>query len=57
MTGASPYGPYDEILAGMKETGEAAAYPTPFDLGFRQISDYTLTTWTGEDRRNHLIGG
>lgn len=56
VTVAFPYRLYEEILDGMKKTAEVAAYPTPFDIGFLQMPDYTLTTWAAEYRKKHLIG-
>jgi hypothetical protein len=48
---------YDKVLEGMKQTAQVAAYPTPFDIGFPQMPDYTLTPWAAEYRRKHLAGG
>jgi len=33
---------------------KVAAYPTPFDIGFPQMPDYTLTPRAVEYRRKHL---
>jgi uncharacterized protein (DUF169 family) len=56
VTVAFPYTRYDEILDGMRQTADVAAYPTPFDIGFPQMPDYTLTPWAVEYRRQHLAG-
>jgi len=45
VTVAFPYTLYDEVLEGMKATASVAAYPTPFDISFPQMPDYTLTDW------------
>jgi hypothetical protein len=45
---------YDKILEGMRQTVNVAAYPTPFDIDFPQMPDYTLTPWAAEYRRRHL---
>jgi len=45
VTVAFPYKMYDEIVEGMKATSNVAPYPTPFDIGFPQMPDYTLTEW------------
>ena len=57
VTVALPFSMYDKVLEGMKQTAQVAAYPTPFDIGFPQMPDYTLTTWAAEYRRKHLAGG
>jgi uncharacterized protein (DUF169 family) len=56
ITVAFPYSMYETILEGMRRTADVAAYPTPFDIGFPQIPDYTLTPWSAEYRRQHLSG-
>lgn len=56
VTVAFPYSMYEKILEGMKKTAEVAAYPVPFDIGFPQMPDYTLTPWSVEYRRKHLTG-
>ena len=56
VTVAFPYSMYDEILDGMRQTADVAAYPTPFDIGFPQMPDYTLTPEAAEYRRKHLAG-
>ncbi|MEN3203197.1 MAG: DUF169 domain-containing protein [Atribacterota bacterium] len=48
---AFPYSMYDEILEGMRQTAKVATYPTPFDIGFPQMPDYTLTPWAVEYRQ------
>lgn len=40
-----------EILEGLRGTAKTAAYPTPFDIGFPQMPDYTLTEWAVQYRR------
>lgn len=40
-----------EILEGLRGTAKTAAYPTPFDIGFPQMPDYTLTDWSVDFRR------
>ena len=57
VTVALPFSMYDKVLEGMKQTAQVAAYPTPFDIGFPQMPDYTLTPWAAEYRRKHLAGG
>jgi len=57
VTVALPFSMYDKVVEGMKQTAQVAAYPTPFDIGFPQMPDYTLTTWAAEYRRKHLAGG
>jgi hypothetical protein len=54
VTVAFPYSMYDKILEGMRQTVNVAAYPTPFDIDFPQMPDYTLTPWAVEYRRRHL---
>jgi len=57
VTVALPFSMYDKVVEGMKQTAQVATYPTPFDIGFPQMPDYTLTTWAAEYRRKHLAGG
>jgi uncharacterized protein (DUF169 family) len=57
VTVAFPYFMYEKILEGMKATAEVAAYPVPFDIGFPQMPDYTLTAAAVDYRRKHLAGG
>jgi uncharacterized protein (DUF169 family) len=40
-----------EILEGLRGTTQTAAYPTPFDIGFPQMPDYTLTEWAVQFRK------
>lgn len=40
-----------EILTGLQGTTKTAAYPIPFDIGFPQMPDYTLTDQAVEFRR------
>ena len=54
VTVAFPSSMYDQILEGMRQTAKVAAYPTPFDIGFPQMPDYTLTPRAVEYRRKHL---
>jgi len=56
VTVAFPYSLYNEIIGGMKATAEVAAYPTPFDIGFPQMPDYTLTENAAKYSREHLTG-
>ncbi|HEK86086.1 MAG: DUF169 domain-containing protein [Candidatus Saccharicenans sp.] len=56
ITVAFPYSLYEKILEGMRKTADVAAYPVPFDIGFPQMPDYTLTPWSVEYRRKHLTG-
>ena len=56
VTVAFPYHLYDEILEGMRATADIAAYPIPFDIGFPQMPDYTLTSWAADYRKKHLTG-
>jgi uncharacterized protein (DUF169 family) len=48
---AFPYKMYDKILEGMSKTAGVATYPVPFDIGFPQMPDYTLTSWAVEYRQ------
>jgi len=52
VTVAFPYFLYNKILAGMEATLEVAAYPIPFDIGFPQMPDYTLTPNAVKYRKN-----
>lgn len=45
LTVAFPTRLTEEILEGLRGTSKTAAYPTPFDIGFPQMPDYTLTPW------------
>jgi len=56
VTVAFPFSLYDEILEGIKATAKVAFYPTTFDIGFPEMTDYTLTQWAVEYRRKHLMG-
>lgn len=56
VTVAFPHHLYDEILEGMKATADVSAYPIPFDIGFPQMPNYTLTSWAADYRKKHLTG-
>lgn len=45
LTVAFPTSLAPEILEGLRGTAKTAAYPTPFDIAFPQMPDYTLTDW------------
>lgn len=51
ITVAFPHSMYEQILEGMRKTAKVAAYPIPFDIGFPQMPDYTLTSWSVEYRQ------
>lgn len=53
LTVAFPVHMVDEILEGLKGTAEVAAYPTPIDIFFPQMPDYTLTEWAVKYRKEH----
>jgi len=53
ITIAFPYNMYEKILEGIKATAEVAAYPTPFDIAFPQMPDYTLTDWAVKYRQKN----
>jgi len=55
LTVAFPYSLYDGILEGMKATEKVAPYPTPFDIGFPQMPDYTLTPWATKHERKRGV--
>lgn len=46
-----------EILDGLVGTAKTAAYPTPVDIGFPQMPDYTLTDWAVGFRRGKVGSG
>jgi uncharacterized protein (DUF169 family) len=54
VTVAFPYSLYDKILGGMRATVGVAPYPIPFDIGFPQMPDYTLTPNAVEYRKNMI---
>jgi len=39
-------------LVGLQGTVKTAAYPTPMDIGFPQMPDYTLTDWSVAFRKS-----
>lgn len=45
-----------EILEGIRGTAKVAAYPTPFDISFPQMPDYTLTQWAVKHRKEKMKG-
>ena len=51
LTVAFPASMAQEILEGIRGTAQTAAYPTPFDIGFPQMPDYTLTEWAAAYRK------
>jgi uncharacterized protein (DUF169 family) len=52
LTVAFPVSLADEILDGLQGTTKTAAYPTPMDIGFPQMPDYTLTDWSVAFRKS-----
>ena len=52
LTVAFPVSLADEILDGLHGTEKTAAYPTPMDIGFPQMPDYTLTDWSVAFRKS-----
>jgi uncharacterized protein (DUF169 family) len=52
LTVAFPVSLADEILEGLQGTAKTAAYPTPMDIGFPQMPDYTLTDWAVNFRKS-----
>lgn len=52
LTVAFPVSMADEILDGLRGTAKTAAYPTPMDIGFPQMPDYTLTDWSVAYRKS-----
>jgi len=54
ITVAFPFSQYEMILEGMKATEPVAPYPIPFDIGFPQMPDYTLTEKAIEYRKKLL---
>lgn len=42
----------EEIMEGIKATAKVSPYPIPYDMGFPQMPDYTLTPWAVEYRRS-----
>lgn len=51
LTVAFPVSLIPKILEGLRGTAKTAAYPTPFDIGFPQMPDYTLTGWAVDYRK------
>ncbi len=51
LTVGFPVSLISEILEGLRGTAKTAAYPTPFDIGFPQMPDYTLTSWAVDYRK------
>lgn len=54
VTVAFPYFQYEEILKGMEATEKVAPYPIPFDIGFPQMPDYTLTNQAVQYRKRAI---
>lgn len=57
LTVAFPADMAQEILEGLVGTAKTAAYPTPVDIGFPQMPDYTLTDWAVAFRRGKIGSG
>jgi len=51
LTVAFPVSLVKEILEGLRGTAKTSAYPTPFDIAFPQMPDYTLTEWAVNYRK------
>jgi len=52
LTVAFPVSLADETLDGLQGTAKTAAYPTPMDICFPQMPDYTLTDWSVAFRKS-----